>query len=315
MSLQNRVRSMLEGALLSGVFLILLFVTLYTPLGIMTAMALPVPFTIYAARHDVKKSLLMILASSLLTLFIGALPSVFSAVFAGVLGIVMGTLYRRQRKATAVFLGGTVAGLIFFLLSILASFLFFKINPIASIQTLLQESLEMSQSMLDQLGATDPKQMEMMKGLVKQITQLVPMLLIVGSAQFALINHWLSRKILNRLGTPAASFPPFRDWKWPKSVMYYYFIVLILSVFLSGSNPPEWVELVLVNLKPILDIMLIIQGLSLVFFICYHKGWGKGLPIFAVVLVFIFPPFPFILSLIAILDLGMDLRSRFISTK
>jgi uncharacterized protein YybS (DUF2232 family) len=313
--LRNKVRSMLEGALLSGIFIILMFLTIYTPLGIVTAMALPVPFTIFAARHGVKFSLLVVAVSALLTIIIGALPSVFSAIFAGLLGVVMGALYRQGRKATVVFLGGTVASLIFFLGSVVISYYFFKINPITSIQSMLTESIKMSETMLNQFGASDPKQVEMLKNMVALIGKLIPMLLILGSAQFAIINHWLSRKILKRLGTDVSSFPAFREWSWPKSVMVYYLLVLIASMFMEKQGITGILNVILLNIKPILDIMMIIQGLSLIFYFAHAKGYGKGIPIVACVLVFIFPAFPFILILLGILDLGMNLRARMVSHK
>lgn len=307
--MQNQVRSMLEGALLSGIFLVLMFLSLYTPIGIVTAMALPVPFTIYAARNDVKKALLMVLASTLLTILIGALPSIFSALFAGILGVVMGSLYRRNKSAAMVFAGGTLASLIFLLGSLVVSYFILKINPIATIQDMLKESMEMSQSMLGQFGGVDQKQVEMLNQMVGMLTKMVPMLLIFGSAQFSMINHWLSRKILLRLGTPVPGFPPFREWRWPKSVSYYYFAVLALSI-LIGKQTEGLLYTAILNIKPIMDVMMMIQGLSFLTFFSYQRGWGRGIPILAIVLVFLFPPFPFILVLLGILDLGMNLRKQ-----
>ncbi|TDA72451.1 DUF2232 domain-containing protein, partial [Halomonas marinisediminis] len=71
--------------------------------------------TIYAARNDLKKSLLVVAASGLLTIFIGALPSIFSALFAGMIGVVMGVLYRQKKSAFHVFIGGSLASLAFLL--------------------------------------------------------------------------------------------------------------------------------------------------------------------------------------------------------
>lgn len=309
MSLQNNVRSMLEGALISGIFLVLMFTTIYTPLGIVTAMALPVPFTIYAARHDWKKSVLVVIASGLLTIFIGALPSIFSALFAGMIGVVMGILYRQKRSAFQVFIGGTLASLVFLLGSLVVSYYFLNINPVTTVQEMMNESIEMSRSIMEQIGPTDDEQVEMLSNLVAMIGKMVPMLLILGSAQFAIINHWFSRKVLHRLGTAVPAFPPFREWRWPKSIMYYYLAVLVASMVVGAQGGDFW-ETIIINIKPILDIMMIIQGLSFLFFFSYNKGWGKGIPILAVVLVFIFPPFPFILVLLGILDLGMDLRKQ-----
>ncbi|WP_167577787.1 YybS family protein [Ammoniphilus sp. YIM 78166] len=307
--MQNNVRSMLEGALISGIFLVLMFTTIYTPLGIITAMALPVPFTIYAARNDLKKSMLVVAASGLLTIFIGALPSIFSALFAGLLGVVMGVLYRQGKSAFHVFVGGSLASLAFLLGSLVISYYVLNINPVTTIQEMMNQSIEMSRSIMEQIGPADEKQTAMLTDMVGMIGKMVPMLLILGSTQFALINHWFSRKVLQRLGTPVPSFPPFREWRWPRSIMYYYLVVLLGSIIVGAQGGDMW-ETLLLNIKPILDIMMMIQGLSFLFFFSHSKGWGKAIPITAIVLVFIFPPFPFILVLLGILDLGIDLRSK-----
>ena len=230
MCLQDRVRAMMEGALISGIFMVFMFMTIYTPLGIITALALPVPFTIYAARHGWRRSLLVVAVSSILTIIIGALPSVFSALFAGSLGTVMGSLYRTHKKASIAFIGGTLTNLIFFLLSLVASFYIFGINPITALQEVMRQSFETSQSIIERFGQVDAAQVEMLMGMVDMIATLIPMLLIVGSAQFAFINHWISRKMLQRLGTPC--YRHFRRLESGNGLNQFCFIISQLSFFL-----------------------------------------------------------------------------------
>jgi uncharacterized protein YybS (DUF2232 family) len=310
--LQNRLRSTLEGAFTCGIFLIFMFLALYTPLSIIPALALPVPFTVYAARHDLRRTLLVIIASTLLTFILGALPSVISALFAGLLGIVMGTLYRLHKKAMVVFLAGLLINLAFFLGSIIVSVYLFGINPVHSMQEMMKESLRTSESIVGSLGGTDERQVAMLRSMIDLIPKILPMLLVVGSAQMALLNHWLSRKVLQRLGMVINPFPPFRDWKWPKSVLFYYIFITILSMTNWMAKSEGVLHLAVLNLKPIFDLILLLAGLSFLFFYAYMKKWGKGIPILAIILVFIFPVFPFILILLGIFDLGFNLRARVI---
>jgi len=245
----------------------------------------------------------------LLTIFIGALPSMFTALFAGLLGTVMGTLYYRQKPAFIVFVGGTIASLVFLLGSMLASYFFLNINPVTTIQTMMKESFDMSQTMLEQFGGADPKKVEALENMVGMIGKMVPMLLIFGSSQFSMLNHWLSRKILLRLGNPVPGFPPFREWRWPRSLLYLYLAVIIISIFI-GTNKEHMGYILFLNIKPILDVMVIIQGLSVLSYFSNQKGWGRGPLIIALVLLFIFPAFPFILVLLGIMDLGINFRKQ-----
>ncbi|WP_147393796.1 YybS family protein [Ammoniphilus oxalaticus] len=305
--MQNEVRAMLEGALISGLFLVMIFLTIYTPLGIVTALALPIPFTVYAARHRLRNAILVIVASGLLTIIIGALPSILLSLFAGVLGTVMGTAYHRQKSAFIAFVGGLLASLCLLILGVVVSYYMTKINPITAMQTMLKESMAMSKAMLENFNMVDPKQVDKMDEMIEFVPKLAPMLLIFASAQSAMLNHWLSRKILRRLGSPAPAFPPFRDWRWPRSMLYIYLGVTIAAIFLS-ANQDQFSYVIVLNLKPILDTLMIIQGLSLVSFYSHQKGWGRGLLIIAIVMLFIFSPIPFILVLLGVLDLSMNVR-------
>lgn len=308
--MQNEARAMLEGALISGIFLVLIFLTLYTPIGVLSAIALPIPFTVYAARHRLRHAVLAVVASMLLTIFVGALPLALVAMYVGSIGVVMGTLYNRQKKAFTAFMGGLLASLFFLLGSLVVSYFVLNIDPIAALQTTLKESVKMSQQLLDQFGMSNEEQAAAFEEMIDSVVRLTPMILILISAQMSLVNHWLSRKILLRLNIPAPGFPPMREWRWSRSLLYFYFAVTLAALFMTSDDQGHFLRAIVVNLKPILDIMMIIQGLGFVSFFSRQKGWGNGLLIATIVLAFILPIIPFILILLGILDLGIDLRKQ-----
>ena len=63
------------------------------------------------------------------------------------------------------------------------------------------------------------------------------------------------------------------------------------------------------NLKVLLEVIFLVQGLSLCLFGIYLKKWKIPAPAL-IASLFIFPGLTYILSLLGIFDLGIGLRKR-----
>ncbi|GAB7388515.1 YybS family protein [Bacillaceae bacterium] len=307
--MQTRMRAVLEGALLSGIYVVLLFLSVYTPVGVLTTMILPLPFVVYTMRHPVKMAVLSAGVSGFLSILVASLPAVMMAVFAGSVGIAMGTLYRKDKPALTVFAGGLLATLANFFLAMLLSVYLFDVNPIRSLQEMLQQSFAQSERLLSQFGLP-PEQIAPMRQMVEMVGEMLPMLLFLASVHIALINHWVARKLLRKLGMEVKGFPAFKNWKWPRVLLIYYLVTIVLLFIPDLQN--GFVHAILVNVFPVFYLMFIVQGLSFLFFLSDAKNWGRTVPIAAVVGLFLFPPLPFILSLLGIVDVGFDLRGKIV---
>jgi uncharacterized protein YybS (DUF2232 family) len=67
---------------------------------------------------------------------------------------------------------------------------------------------------------------------------------------------------------------------------------------------------VIANLSFILQMLMVLQGLSFVFYITHVKGYPKAVPIVVIVLIFLLPFILYIVRILGIIDLGFDLRKR-----
>ena len=101
---------------------------------------------------------------------------------------------------------------------------------------------------------------------------------------------------------------PFRNLLFPKSIIIYY----LISAFVMLVKPLHDIyemRLIVVNLYPLLQLILTIQGLSFVYYLTYIKNMGNFLRIVSIVAVFI-PLLSQIIHLIGVLDIGFDLRKK-----
>ncbi|WP_110114499.1 YybS family protein [Bacillus sp. CGMCC 1.16541] len=302
-------RFITEGAMLLAILVGLLLFSLYIPIiGQLFMLSLAVPFIIFTVRHGVKKSVVFFIVSLLLGLLFGrvvALPTVFAF---GVSGVFMGYLYSQQKNRYVTLLGGTVAFSINLLLLYVVVNVLFKIDLMQLMEQTLNESMEMSKNTLEMMGQTaNEQQVQQLEQAVDIIKYMFPSIIVMMSFVFAFFTQLIATPILKRLQYKVEKFPPFHELKLPKSILWYYLLVLILSFF--DLQTGSFLFIAVVNLLMVLQTLILIQGYSFIFYFCRQKGYSKAIAIMVVVLSII----PIVLQFVRILgiiDLGFDLRKK-----
>jgi uncharacterized protein YybS (DUF2232 family) len=72
----------------------------------------------------------------------------------------------------------------------------------------------------------------------------------------------------------------------------------------------RFLYMVVLNVMIVLQLLFSVQALSFIAYWIYKRNLRKGLLIVPVIL-FLIPPFSYILLLIGVLDVGFNLRNRF----
>ena len=139
---------------------------------------------------------------------------------------------------------------------------------------------------------------------------LTPSLFVLIALFGVLLIELVSFPIVKRFGVKVESWRPFREIVLPKSILWYYLLTMLASFALNPEEGTYW-YMALMNIGFLLQMLMVLQGLSLISYFCYKKGISKAVPIFAVVFTFIIPIFLSIVRILGIIDLGFDLRKRF----
>ncbi|NEU32638.1 DUF2232 domain-containing protein [bacterium LRH843] len=302
-------RTLTEGAILASLFTIILLISTYVPfVGFLTFWALPLPFIIYVVRRGLKPGFLLLVIACFLAFFVGGLPSIPAAVVFGSAGMVIGELYRRKLSGFAVLLG---AGLIYTLNMLLVYIgLIFIVgeNPMKAAAQMTREQIELARSALTSFGQDPGQSLEQMDKMIDQITYLAPLMIVGLGIVLALITLSLSSRVLRRLGHEVNPLPPFRTWQFPKSFLWYYIIVLVIAMV--GAEEGTMMYMAILNLFPLLEIALTVQGFAFIFYYCYHKKVTKALPVLLIISAVVIAPLLHIIRILGIIDLGFDLRKR-----
>ncbi|WP_349408993.1 YybS family protein [Pseudalkalibacillus sp. SCS-8] len=305
----NRTRALTEGAILASLYAVLFLITLYLPIiSTITLFLLSLPFAIYTVRHGFKKSLLLVGTAIVLSIILGSIASINIPILFGSVGVVMGHFYRKKSSSFALLLGTTFAFLANFILIYIVSILFFDINLTTLTKESIEQMIAMTESFGGILGGDVEKSVEQLKGLLVVIPYLLPALFVIMAVIFAFITILINNIFMKKLNIDVPEWKPFREWSFPKSIIWYYLATIL--IFLSGPEQGSGLYIVTNNLYLILEIILVIQGLAVIYYYFWKKGKGKTIPVLVTILLFILPLGFYVVRILGIIDLGFDLRKR-----
>jgi len=299
-----------EGAVLLAIYLVLMLFARYVPIiGTIILFVLPLPFIIFTIRHGISLTFLLIFAGSILSILFGSIFSIITAVTFGLSGLTMGYFYK-QKQTQGVLVGGSLAYTFSIIVSYIGAKLFMNIDFIHDSISILEQSIQQSKSILESF-TTDEKLSEQFTQLEQGLdlmVHLVPTMFITIGVISAVITHLLAIPILKRLRFDLAPLKPFRDWKLPQSIVWYYLIVSIL--LMVNIDKDTFFFIAVINLYFILQFFVLLQGYSFIFYYSYTKGWSKAVPISIMIGSFLIPILLYLIRILGIIDLGFPLRGK-----
>ncbi|WP_067727785.1 YybS family protein [Oceanobacillus damuensis] len=308
----NQSRKMTDGALLLAIFMVILLVTIFVPvLSVFSMFFLPVPFVLFASRHGFKPSLVMFAVSLVLATMFATFFSLPLALLMGLGGITVGSAIYKEYSPYETWARGTFGFVIGLLFVFVSSQMIFSVNWVDELEVMVTDSLEMSSSLMESFGVAE--QSEEFEALIQLQVQTMIDLLPVGLALSALVlaflSQWISYKFINRLEKKELRFSPFRNLRFPPSILWIYFFALIFS-FIS-RDPSSFFFTAVQNVLVLTGLIMTMQGFSFIFYYAYHKKISKSIPIFIVILTILFPTFLlYFIRILGIIDIGFRLRDH-----
>ncbi|RAT99216.1 DUF2232 domain-containing protein [Brevibacillus sp. Leaf182] len=292
----SKTKHLAENALMLGIALVLLFLSTYTVLGGLVSFLIPLPFILLAVNRTVPNMVWITLAFTFLGWIVTGPFAATLAFSSAVWGSVMGIFYAKKGAALPAIVAG--AGVAFLSVISLLAFMAFGMN--VDFNAMIQEVAKLRPAMM-------PK--EQFDQLLELGKIVLPTSFVMFSFLSTAIIHGLASLIGRRLRRPIPALKPIREWNFPRSLIYYYFIAMISLLLFAESMQGTFWEIALMNLKVMLDVIFVLQGLSFCLFAAYLYGWKRLTPVL-IVCLFIFPPLSTILSLVGIFDLGIRLREK-----
>ncbi|WP_147536006.1 YybS family protein [Bacillus marasmi] len=300
-----------KGAMFLTIYSILLLITLYVPLlGSVTVFFLPLPFILFAAHNNLKSSFVLIVGALLLSMIVGTMLTIpLTWVFA-VMGVSIGYLISQQKSRWVILSTTSFLTLINIIAIYVVSVVFLNVNVIKSSMDMMHESFQMSYEMLESMGQKPNEQViQQLEASIKMFEILMPSIFVMSSFLLVFFIMLISMPFMKRFGVKLIDWIPLRELTLPKSLLWYYIICMGISLIVN-PEPGTYLYIAITNLVYILQFAMIIQGVSLIFYYCHVKGFGKVVPVVVVVFSMLLPFLLYIVRIFGIIDLGFDLRKR-----
>lgn len=307
----KNTRMLTEGALLLAVFTVLLLLSVYVPVAtLVTQLFLILPFLLYSSKYPLKNSIVLVVGAIFMAIIAGAVLGALFAVLYGTTGTMMGYCIRTGKSKMVAYMASSLVflgNLVLFYVIAVQLFEFDFLNETAKI---LSASAEQYADLMRTFGQTpDPNMAQQLQEMIRLMKTLAPSLLLGSAFLSVFLAMAVNFPIIRKFGVDVPKFPPFRTAKLPQSILWYYLITLIGSLFLKPEEG-TFLHMAIINAAYILQILLLIQGLAFIFYYSHVKNWSKAIPIAATVMTLLLPLFFSLVRLLGIIDLGFDLRQR-----
>jgi uncharacterized protein YybS (DUF2232 family) len=210
----------------------------------------------------------------------------------------------------AVLIGGSLAYTASFVVTYVGIILLLQIDIIKDFIHLSKESFEQSKSVITSLSpdVNVEQQFEQLETGLDLLHTITPTLFVLLGVVFAVLTHLVAVPVLKRLKIEVSQSKPFREWRLPQSLVWYYLIVSVLIMI--NSDTEGFYFMAIMNLYFILQFFVLIQGYSFIYFYSYTNGLSKALPIIIVIASFLIPIFLYLVRILGIIDLSFPLREK-----
>lgn len=286
-----------------GSLFLLTILSVLSPLNLITVNVILIPLLVMATLSDRIRFAIVFAAIVILpALLFGGYGLFISlmALFYLPPALAMASQYKKEAGAGAAVLAGIIAFIATILAVLLIAFAF-RFNLADFITDALTTDKALM-SLLETLLGTQANVDDALKVLIA----MIPVTIIFFSVYTTVVAHFFARKLLSRFWRPVPKLKPMKEWRLPRSIIWYYLILLIAELFI-GFKAGSTMYVVLLNAVPLLTYALALQGVGFLFFTADAKGWNRALPVFSLVLL---PFFPQLIAWVGVIDMAFPLRSR-----
>ncbi|WP_407269398.1 YybS family protein [Radiobacillus sp. PE A8.2] len=301
-------RQITEGAILTAIYIVLLFITIYVPLlGSISMFAIPVPFVIYAYRHGWKPSLMMGILAVILTILV-SIVSIPLTILSGLGGIIIGSAMNQKLTPYETWARGTLGFVVGIIFTLLISQWLLQVNFVDELNQMMDLYIETTESMIEQFNMqVTEADLELIQQLTSFMIDLLPTMIVLMGIIMAFIAQWISYKIVNRINKTDFRFPKFRDFKLPTALIWIYLFAMIVSFFQQDPSGVWYVATV--NVLNLAGILIVLQGISFVLYYSYVKKLPKAVTVIVIIALLLIPHIGlYLLRILGIIDLGFSIR-------
>ena len=308
----NQTKKLAHGAMMAAVFAVLIAIGYYVPgLWVVTTIISPLPIAWYSASYERSQAISMTIVAIAITFFLGGLLILPVAIVFGIAGLVIGDAIHLKKSKLYLFIATSLAILFTFAIIYLISIRLFNVDFIKDSFELWRESFIQAINLSEQVSGQVAMSKDQLDLTLNMLNAIIPASITISVALLALAIISINLPLLKRFKINVPKFSQFKSMRLPKAVLWYYLIVLTITMFINPAvGTPLYV--IILNFSLILWVLLTLQGVSFIYFVIDEKGLPKFLKVLT---VFFSVPFYSVVLLVGVFDLGFNIRQMIVGKK
>lgn len=268
-----------QASLITALGILLCLMTAYVPMLSILSMAVPVPYAIIGTLTDNKHSILSLIATFFILMFlVNPLYSISLCTMSIVPGIFIGCAIRSNRdedetnKFAPIYIGTIVTILCTIAFYFIANIVF-GTNILSDFMNIIKESLNLQMSIMEKAGIV-LKEGFKVSDIINYITNTLPTILFIQGMLVTFIIYYLEIFTLKRIRKIKLNLPKFTDFHLPGNAVSVFFTLYMLILFIDLMNINYLhTDLIMLNMQLIFNFMFMVQGISVCIY--YLKKWIK----------------------------------------
>lgn len=306
MNNRNKVPSMVEGALISAIAVVMMLMGIYLPMFGIFTMLIPTPFIILGVRRGINYVMPSVIVASIISIMLTSISSGLTVLFIGGFnGIVISYMIRKNHSLSKTFLAGAITSIFSVIIYISLINMILGIDYFALMDESLVESGKMVKNFVGNSELTTNIE-DSVENLRIAFKILLPFVFTMMGSVVAFANIQLSRLVLRRTGYDIKPSRPLSELVLPDNILMGTTVILILT-YLVGRMEIVNMDTMFLNIFNIFVMVFMVQGLGVVSF--YLDKLIVNKPIKALSMIFIiFSGVSIFVALVGWLDSLFDFR-------
>lgn len=309
MNRESSTRALTESGILTAASVVLMLISLYIPvISMITLFIWPLPITLIYIRHNIKYSIMSLIATGLVTAMVSdPFSALWFTVIFGIMSVVMGYCINTKKTASITLLYMGITNFI----CIIAVFYGFTTligqDLLGQFKSVLEQSMNMTKNMYSSMGIPQ----EILENVLKQfdinsMLRLIPGTLVLFSALVSFITYKAAGFLFKRFGYNLDKIRNFSEWYMPFQVAMGIILFTFLGYFLNVKGVGIGESLFL-NSVTIFRLAFTVTGLSSASFFLKKREVSKGV-IITILIFAVITPLAGIIELLGVFDYSFDLR-------
>jgi uncharacterized protein YybS (DUF2232 family) len=222
----------------------------------------------------------------------------------GLPGVLMGCMAAKGGRGGGLLVASASVEFAGKLAGVLILYVFFGLN-------LLAPGTEEIERYLSYFGARAAANPAVAREIANRVVLMIPYSMIFFSTAEAMTCLLLASAIQKkRTGEAFFLLPPFGEWAFPRNVMFPLVVGFICARIAKNREDLYLLKLMGANLSELARTILIVQGLSCVWFLMERRGAPKPFRIAVIICAPFVSLLGDILAIVGVTDMGFNVRER-----